>query len=190
MASSGSLSSLLLSKPHSFLPRNPNPNLNSRVFLPFRTQTVSFSANSEQKDKLSDSPVSEKKSFAVATGELFLGLASRIIKSRSSKDSVSVPVTMFRDIEDSEGQAYLSGPRDRIASVLEDTIDPEVIWEQRLRDVEAEKDRKKITNPGFSFSAAGLLFPYHLGVAQFLIEKGYIKVDFLLLFFTSTSRSI
>jgi len=32
-----------------------------------------------------------------------------------------------------------------------------------------------VTSPGFSFSAAGLLFPYHLGVAKFLLEKGYIK---------------
>ncbi|PIA27191.1 hypothetical protein AQUCO_08200011v1 [Aquilegia coerulea] len=49
-----------------------------------------------------------------------------------------------------------------------------VVWEQGLKDMEAEKALKKITSPGFSFSAAGLLFPYHLGVAQYLIEKGYI----------------
>ncbi|PKI74827.1 hypothetical protein CRG98_004599 [Punica granatum] len=58
---------------------------------------------------------------------------------------------------------------------MEDEIEPEVIWEQRVKDVEAEKKRRVVTSPGFSFSAAGLLFPYHLGVAQFLIEKGYIK---------------
>ena len=52
-----------------------------------------------------------------------------------------------------------------------------MIWEQSVEDVEAdEKERRVITSPGFSFSAAGLLFPYHLGVAQLLIEKGYIKV--------------
>ncbi|KAJ0010186.1 hypothetical protein Pint_32955 [Pistacia integerrima] len=56
-----------------------------------------------------------------------------------------------------------------------DEIEPEVIWEQRVKDVEAEKERRIDTSPGFSFSAAGLLYPYHLGVAQFLIEKGYIK---------------
>ncbi|KAK6143747.1 hypothetical protein DH2020_024095 [Rehmannia glutinosa] len=44
-----------------------------------------------------------------------------------------------------------------------------------VEDVEAERRRKAVSSPGFSFSAAGLLFPYHLGVAQFLIEKGYIK---------------
>lgn len=65
--------------------------------------------------------------------------------------------------------------KERIASVVEDDIEPAVLWEQRVKDVEAERDRRVVTSPGFSFSAAGLLFPYHLGVAQFLIEKGYIK---------------
>ncbi|KAF2293768.1 hypothetical protein GH714_004555 [Hevea brasiliensis] len=64
---------------------------------------------------------------------------------------------------------------ERIGAVMEDEIEPEVIWEQRVKDIEAEKERRVITSPGFSFSAAGLLFPYHLGVAQLLIEKGYIK---------------
>lgn len=63
--------------------------------------------------------------------------------------------------------------------VLEDPVGPGVVWEQRLEDVEAERGRKVVTSPGFSFSAAGLLFPYHLGVAKFLIEKGYIKVGIL-----------
>ncbi|XVE94036.1 hypothetical protein REPUB_Repub01dG0245700 [Reevesia pubescens] len=58
---------------------------------------------------------------------------------------------------------------------MEDEIERDVTWEQRVKDIEAEKERRVITNLGFSFSAAGLLFPYHLGVAQFLIEKGYIK---------------
>lgn len=64
---------------------------------------------------------------------------------------------------------------ERIATVIEDSSEQEVIWEQRVKDVEAEKRRKSVTSPGFSFSAAGLLFPYHLGVAQFLIENGFIK---------------
>jgi hypothetical protein len=55
-------------------------------------------------------------------------------------------------------------------------------------DIEAEKDRPVVTSPGFSFSAAGLLFPYHLGVAHLLIEKGYIKVGpFLSFLFNSGS---
>lgn len=61
---------------------------------------------------------------------------------------------------------------EEIAAVVDDG---DVVWEQRLKDVEAERERKAVTSPGFSFSAAGLLFPYHLGVAKFLIEKGYIK---------------
>jgi len=55
-----------------------------------------------------------------------------------------------------------------------------VIWEQRPEDVEAERQRQRqrrevtTASPGFSFSAAGLLFPYHIGAAQYLLEKGYI----------------
>ncbi|KAJ0781097.1 putative patatin-like phospholipase domain-containing protein [Helianthus annuus] len=48
-----------------------------------------------------------------------------------------------------------------------------VVWEQPLKA--EERERPVVTTPGFSFSAAGLLFPYHLGVAKLLIEKGYIK---------------
>ncbi|CAI8591504.1 unnamed protein product [Vicia faba] len=103
-------------------------------------------------------PPPEKKSFSVATGELFLGIASRLIKS-------SGPVAMFEN----------SNEKERIGAVMEDEIQPDVIWEQRVKDVEAERNRRVVTTPGFSFSAAGLLFPYHLGVAHFLIQNGYIK---------------
>lgn len=65
--------------------------------------------------------------------------------------------------------------KERIGAVMEDEIQPDVIWEQRVKDIEAERSRKVVTTPGFSFSAAGLLFPYHLGVAHFLIQNGYIK---------------
>ncbi|CAE5959114.1 unnamed protein product [Arabidopsis arenosa] len=109
------------------------------------SQNQNFSTDSEN-----------KRSFAVATGELFIGIASRLLKSSNQKTP---------PIDDG----------DRIASVIEDEIEPAMIWEQRIKDVEAEKERRVITSPGFSFSAAGLLFPYHLGVAQLLIEKGYIK---------------
>lgn len=117
------------------------------------------SASSDQDQKLA--PISEKKSFAVATGEIFIGLASRLIKSRRNADG-SGTVLMFRETEGSE-----------VGSVVGEK---DIVWEQRAEDVEAERRRKVVTNPGFSFSAAGLLFPYHLGVAKFLIEKGYIKV--------------
>ncbi|CAH8363681.1 unnamed protein product [Eruca vesicaria subsp. sativa] len=46
-----------------------------------------------------------------------------------------------------------------LSSLHGDEIDPAMIWEQRVKDVEAEKERRIITSPGFSFSAAGLLFP-------------------------------
>ncbi|XP_076907375.1 uncharacterized protein LOC143563800 [Bidens hawaiensis] len=57
---------------------------------------------------------------------------------------------------------------EEIAAVVEDEY---VMWEQRVKDVEAEREMKAVTRPGFSFSAAGLLFP----VAKFLIQNGYIK---------------
>jgi hypothetical protein len=105
----------------------------------------------------------------VATGELFLGLASRLFvkRPRRGPNGEMGSVVMFDD----------SGPDDeRIGALVKDETEPQVIWEQRVKDVEAERRRRVVTSPGFSFSAAGLLFPYHLGVAQFLIEKGYIKV--------------
>ncbi|KAF7069216.1 hypothetical protein CFC21_074877 [Triticum aestivum] len=90
---------------------------------------------------------SEKKSIAVRTGELFLGLSALFIRAGRG----TAPV---EEVERSEG----------------------VLWEQRPEDVEAERQRREVAtaSPGFSFSAAGLLFPYHLGVAQCLLDKGYI----------------
>ncbi|KAJ1434989.1 Patatin-like phospholipase domain [Sesbania bispinosa] len=100
---------------------------------------------------------------------LVLGLASRLIKSRGPvADSASVAMLENSSLK---GELY----EDRIGAVVEDEIQPDVVWEQRLKDIEAERNRRVVTSPGFSFSAAGLLFPYHLGVAQFLIQNGYIK---------------
>ncbi|XP_030475719.2 uncharacterized protein LOC115692889 [Syzygium oleosum] len=124
----------------------------------------------------------DKKSFAIATGELFLGIASRLIKSRNKKKEAGAGsgTGLLRD--GPNGAAVNGGGRgagydrkERIGIVIEDEIEPGVIWEQRVKDVEAEQKRRVVTSPGFSFSAAGLLFPYHLGVAHFLIQKGYIK---------------
>ncbi|KAE8805500.1 patatin-like phospholipase domain-containing protein 4 [Hordeum vulgare] len=92
---------------------------------------------------------SEKKSIAVRTGELFLGLSALFV--RAGRETAPV-----EEVEQREG----------------------VLWEQRPEDVEAERQRQRrevvTASPGFSFSAAGLLFPYHLGVAQYLLDKGYI----------------
>lgn len=110
----------------------------------------------------------------MATGELFLGIASRIIKRGNGEESSSEENVRIFGAE-LEKQTYFWRRRrekEGIAAVLEDR---EVVWEQRLKDVEAERGRKAVTSPGFSFSAAGLLFPYHLGVAHCLIQKGYIK---------------
>ncbi|GFY90712.1 acyl transferase/acyl hydrolase/lysophospholipase superfamily protein [Actinidia rufa] len=173
-----SISSLFVSNPRSLRPSIPNPN--PQFHLPRRTQTLNFTANSSQNDPklIADPPPPppEKKSFAVATGEIFLGIASRIIKRRNEggANSDPVPVTMFGDSE-RESYFWLRRRKEGVAAVVADPVEPGVVWEQSLKDVEAERGRKAVTSPGFSFSAAGLLFPYHLGVAQFLIEKGYIK---------------
>lgn len=124
----------------------------------------------------------------MATGEIFIGIASRIISRRSDKLVNGVDWIEGGSSNKGLGQGTEVLPendqrdtwwkrrsRDSIASVVEDPVQPEVLWEQRAKDVEAERPRKAVTSPGFSFSAAGLLFPYHLGVAQCLIEKGYIK---------------
>ncbi|VFQ96321.1 unnamed protein product [Cuscuta campestris] len=180
-----SLSSPALSNPR------PLPNLyhNLRQPLSLRTSNAlnfSVKANAGPPPIPPPSSAEEKKSFAVATGELFLGIASRILNRRgggsagiSNADGsgdirASERVAMFED--DSERESYVWKRRkEGIASVVEDPVQPEVLWEQSVKDVEAERRRKAVTTPGFSFSAAGLLFPYHLGVAHFLIEKGYIK---------------
>lgn len=70
-----------------------------------------------------------------------------------------------------------SGDRgEEITSVTKDMLNPSILWERREKDVEAERERRSFKSPGFSFSAAGLLFPYHLGVCQCLLENGYITV--------------
>lgn len=61
--------------------------------------------------------------------------------------------------------------------MTQDDFDPNMIWEQRKKDVDAEEERGPIRSPGFSYSAAGLLFPYHLGVTQCLIDNGYITEE-------------
>jgi len=65
---------------------------------------------------------------------------------------------------------------EKVATVTPDDRNPSILWEQREKDVTAELERKIFTSPGFSFSAAGLLFPYHLGVCECLIKHGYITV--------------
>ncbi|XP_068334157.1 uncharacterized protein [Pyrus communis] len=183
-----SFSSLL--HPHQlhlpFSSPNPNPNLLHRYPIPLRPLSLTHSVsphstpNSDTNETSSSSssssapppppPTPTKKSFAVATGELFLGLASRIIKRRNGDPDGKAAASSVAIFE-SSGK-YLE---ERIGKLMEDDIQPEVIWEQRVKDVEAEKERRVVTSPGFSFSAAGLLFPYHLGAAKFLIQNGYIK---------------
>lgn len=121
----------------------------------------------------------------MATGELFLGLASRLIIKRgdylnaeggAEGNNGSGPGVTILPGSDRAESWWRRRSKEEVASVVEDPVQPDVVWEQRKKDVEAERGRKAVTSPGFSFSAAGLLFPYHLGVAQLLLEKGYIKV--------------
>ncbi|CAN6363110.1 unnamed protein product [Urochloa humidicola] len=94
--------------------------------------------------------VEERRSLAVRTGELFLGLAALLLRGTGAKGGGGGAAV--EEVEARDG----------------------VVWEQRPEDVEAERRRRELTSPGFSFSAAGLLFPYHLGAAQCLMDKGYI----------------
>ncbi|GAB4847822.1 hypothetical protein Ancab_026883 [Ancistrocladus abbreviatus] len=193
-SSSHSLSPPFTSNPRPYL-SSINPNFNARrrrfiftyLTLPSRPFTIKLSStnsnpkpppNIQNDDEIgsSVSPTSaDKKSFAVVTGELFLGIASRLIRRRNKLKSPgdSVLVDDLGSLVRDSGGKNLDG--ERITTVVQDSVEPGVVWEQRVKDVEAEKRRETIRSPGFSFSAAGLLFPYHLGVAQFLIEKGYIK---------------
>jgi hypothetical protein len=93
--------------------------------------------------------VEERRSLAVRTGELFLGLAALLLRGAGAGAGAAV-----EEVEARDG----------------------VVWEQRPEDVDAERARRELTSPGFSFSAAGLLFPYHLGAAQCLMDRGYITV--------------
>ncbi|XP_011092368.1 uncharacterized protein LOC105172568 [Sesamum indicum] len=144
--------------------------------VPFRSLAFSTKATPPQHQSVTPSPPQEKKSLAVATGEIFLGIASRILnKGGSSVSGGDGSEMMFAEEEEGGEWLWRRRRKERIVAVVEDPVQPEVVWEQRVKDVEAERRRKAVTSPGFSFSAAGLLFPYHLGVAQLLIQKGYIK---------------
>ncbi|KAG0497496.1 hypothetical protein HPP92_002187 [Vanilla planifolia] len=176
MASHGFSFPILLQETHlSHSPRGdpiPRPRLHFSSARP-RTFSYRVRASGERKSNPSPPPeLLEKKSFAVATGELFLGLASSLLKNRKSSGGVvSVPESGQELLGDPGEEDLDAGRGERVESVLEEAV----IWEQRPEDLEAERERKIVTSPGFSFSAAGLLFPYHLGVAKHLLEKGYIK---------------
>ncbi|KAH0452352.1 hypothetical protein IEQ34_019651 [Dendrobium chrysotoxum] len=163
MASLFSLSSFLQNTRPLLFP-NPNPSLRFSSPRPM-TFWRCVKSNGERESSSPPPLTVEKRSLAVATGELFLGLASVLLRIRSSSAGGAVVVS-----EEKEEAGY-SGSRRKVASAVEESV----IWEQRPNDLVAERERNKVTSPGFSFSAAGLLFPYYLGVARFLLENGYIK---------------
>ncbi|XP_057803611.1 uncharacterized protein LOC131018943 [Salvia miltiorrhiza] len=159
------------------------PIMASSLFLhpagaaaPFRALAFSTKATPPQHESFTPPPDQEKKSFAVATGELFLGIAARILNRNGKIVDGGVPAAeMFVGDEKEREWWWRQRRKEGIGAVVEDPVEPDVVWEQGEKDVEAERRRKAVTSPGFSFSAAGLLFPYHLGAARLLIEKGYIK---------------
>ncbi|XP_051132975.1 uncharacterized protein LOC127252718 [Andrographis paniculata] len=146
--------------------------------IPFRTLCLSTKATPPQQEDAASTTPPPKKSFAVSTGEFFIGIASRLVKKGGkSVNGVGVEnptVEMFVEKEKQRDWCWRRLRKEGLTAV-DDPVQPEIVWEQREEDVEAERRRKAFTSPGFSFSAAGLLFPYHLGVAQLLLEKGYIK---------------
>lgn len=140
--------------------------------IPSRAQSlIPFSTTSHNTPPPIPPPeTEEKKSFAVATGEIFLGIAARLISRTAGKGS-NKKLEFIEKTSDKFGRLRDGGFMNRDVLSAEESV----VWEQREKDIEAEKKRGLVTSPGFSFSAAGLLFPYHLGVAKFLIENGYIK---------------
>ncbi|XP_006662990.3 patatin-like phospholipase domain-containing protein 4 [Oryza brachyantha] len=136
------------------LPPKPRPPASASASVParprwFRRLTLARAAagrDPETEPPAAPPEEAERRSLAVRTGELFLGLAALLVRAG----------------------------RGGAAAVEEVEARDGVVWEQRPEDVEAERRRRELTSPGFSFSAAGLLFPYHLGVAQCLIDRGYL----------------
>lgn len=70
-------------------------------------------------------------------------------------------------------QSWLSSRSAAMTSTNEMDTTPTLL-EQTEPQSNAGYAKPELTGPGFSFSAAGLLFPYHLGVSQCLMEHGCI----------------
>ncbi|CAL4992753.1 unnamed protein product [Urochloa decumbens] len=160
LSSSSFSSSHLPPKPH---PPPTAPTSTPAAARPSRFRILFAAAAARRDPEPSPSPapaeappdsaapaVEERRSLAVRTGELFLGLAALLLRGTGAKRGGGGAAV--EEVEARDG----------------------VVWEQRPEDVEAERRRRELTSPGFSFSAAGLLFPYHLGAAQCLMDKGYI----------------
>ncbi|XP_066340064.1 uncharacterized protein [Miscanthus floridulus] len=145
----------LSSSPYSstHLPRQHQPQpppAAAAAARPSRFRLLLARAAARRDDPEPAPAVEERRSLAVRTGELFLVLAALLLRGAGA------------------------GRRGGAAAVEEVEARDGVVWEQRPEDVDAERARRELTSPGFSFSAAGLLFPYHLGAAQCLMDRGYI----------------
>lgn len=148
-----SLIPFLSSSPYStHLPRQHQPQpppAAAAAARPSRFRLLLARAAAPRDDPEPAPAVEERRSLAVRTGELFLGLAALLLRGTGAGAAA------VEEVEARDG----------------------VVWEQRPEDVDAERARRELTSPGFSFSAAGLLFPYHLGAAQCLMDRGYITVS-------------
>lgn len=95
------------------------------------------------------------------------------IRTRFVEALAAIAASRFK-IDDAAAQEELRQTwlSSRTASMM--TADPQPTLLEQDNDVDVRNAKLELASPGFSFSAAGLLFPYHLGVGQSLIEHGYI----------------
>ncbi|MCO5600300.1 hypothetical protein L7F22_054410 [Adiantum nelumboides] len=125
-----------------------------------RKLNVQSKGTDDEEALVEDDSVPSSRSFSTTVSFLrnrFTEALAAVAASRLKED----------DTEQEElRQKWLSS---RAASGV--TADPQSILVEQGNDDYAKLE---LTRPGFSFSAAGLLFPYHLGVGKCLIERGYI----------------
>ncbi|KAJ6389689.1 hypothetical protein OIU77_027918 [Salix suchowensis] len=126
-----SLSSILPPSHLSVLPPI-NPYLTHRYMLsPRPSQSLSFTTRYSPDNKQNDNkitypppppPSQEKTSFGVATGELFLGIASRFLRSRNKNSYHNDKVSGLSLLEKSDDGNV--DYEERIGAVMEDEVEP------------------------------------------------------------------
>jgi hypothetical protein len=168
------------------------PNLKFAAFKFFENISSRFgtkengsaSSSAKQLENLDSKPSED-----IVEGEEALDGTSVGIEDGNSQDNnakqIAIRETLIVTLQEESiraGILDLAGAagveeKEKVVTVTPDDRNPSILWEQREKDVTAELERKVFTSPGFSFSAAGLLFPYHLGVCECLIKHGYITED-------------
>ncbi|KAI3960373.1 hypothetical protein MKW98_017097 [Papaver atlanticum] len=151
---------LCSTRPRVLLLPPPTPNFLHRSIRTFKFSKqkknyINNLKNDDSNNKLTGDSV--RKSFAVSTGELFLGLASRIIKSTQVKyegggddTSTEIQNEVGMDIDE---ESVFTG-RVRTSVVVQEQ--PVMIWDQK--DFEGdEMNRKKETTPLAGSSAGAIV---------------------------------